>query len=476
MFSLFTSIQQFNEKGIAILESLIEKFLKEPKDMASFVIGVRDAVVRLGLDIISETITDCNNMLRDSSKRKASWVVVKTDEKHLLTSIGDVRYEKTLFRNKSTGETRYLLDAILGLSSHERLSEDAEARILAEAVETSYGKAGEVLLSDSVSRQTVKNKVHGLMFDKGDGKILVEKKKVEYLYIDADEDHVALQHIDEYSRQNNIIAKLVYVYEGIKADGKRNQLINPHYFSGVYSGKANEELWVEVSEYIESHYDTESIKAIYINGDGANWIKAGAVKIVGAKRVLDGYHLRQAVNRIASRIWDGKDYKGRILEAIGSGSRKKFKKLIGEAVVKNIDDIEKVNQESKYILSNWESAVLRIGGAESVVGCSAEGHVSHVLSERLSSRPMGWSRNGVDKMAHLRAYYMNKGDMLELVRASREKVLENTGKENIIVDCKEMINKAASKKSYGKYIDKFTCSVGLQIRKIAWFRDQIWGL
>lgn len=71
---------------------------------------------------------------------------------------------------------------------------------------------------------------------------------VDYLYIDADEDHVSLQFkekkgdlaIGENNWKNNcVLAKLVYVYEGIGKEApksKRNRLVNPHYFSGVYDG------------------------------------------------------------------------------------------------------------------------------------------------------------------------------------------------------------------------------------------------
>ena len=67
----------------------------------------------------------------------------------------------------------------------------------------------------------------------------------------------------------------------------------------------------------------------------------------------------------------------------------------------------------EYILSNWMAAKIRLRDRETVIGSSTECHVSHVLSSRMSSRPMGWSRTGCDKMSHLRAYYMNKGDMLD---------------------------------------------------------------
>lgn len=37
------------------------------------------------------------------------------------------------------------------------------------------------------------------------------------------------------------------------------------------------------------------------------------------------------------------------------------------------------------------------------------GHISHVLSSRLSSRPMGWSKDGLRAMTQLRAYCCNGG-------------------------------------------------------------------
>ena len=78
---MIKSIQQFEESGIKKLEKIIESFmkdpkdmasfvygiLKDPKDMASFVYGIRDEVIALGLDLIKETLEDCNQMLCDSA-------------------------------------------------------------------------------------------------------------------------------------------------------------------------------------------------------------------------------------------------------------------------------------------------------------------------------------------------------------------------------------------------------------------------
>lgn len=95
--------------------------------------------------------------------------------------------------NRETGKMEYLLDRILGLEKHERITEDAITEMLKEAVQTSYRRGGEESsLEGTVSKQTVKVKLHGLKFPK-DTKKPEKKKEVEYLYIEADEDHVSLQ-------------------------------------------------------------------------------------------------------------------------------------------------------------------------------------------------------------------------------------------------------------------------------------------
>lgn len=85
------------------------------------------------------------------------------------------------------------------------------------------------------------------------------------------------------------------------------------------------------------------------------------------------------------------------------------------------------------MLGNW-SAVRRTLRNMLVNGCSAESHVSHVLSDRLSSRPMGWSQIGADRMSKLRCYDRNNGrdKIIQLVRYSRnQRHLPATGTDVI---------------------------------------------
>ena len=77
---MIKSIQHFEEIGTRNLEKVIEKFLQNPKDMVSLVYGVQENVIQLGLNIIKETLEDCDEMLRNSLKRKQNWHIVKKEK------------------------------------------------------------------------------------------------------------------------------------------------------------------------------------------------------------------------------------------------------------------------------------------------------------------------------------------------------------------------------------------------------------
>ena len=221
------SIKHFAEESIKNFEKLEDDFFKNPEQIAEYVFGITKELHKVGLLMIKESLETMNQMLKESGKRQVSWVIEKDNEKNLITSLGTVTFTKTLFTNKQTGEMKYLLDEIIGLEKHERMTDDAEAKLLTEAVQTSYRRGGEECsLESSVSKQTVKKKIHTLKFPKNEEKP-EKKKELEYLYIEADEDHVSLQYRDkkgdlkknENGQKNNcLLTKLVYVHEGVEPE------------------------------------------------------------------------------------------------------------------------------------------------------------------------------------------------------------------------------------------------------------------
>ena len=86
--------------------------------------------------------------------------------------------------------------------------------------------------------------------------------------------------------------------------------------------------------------------------------------------------------RQSDRIWD--IFKNRPVAV---------KKLLTR-IQKHCENSDRVVEECrKFMLNNW-GVILAAFHDKHALGCSAEGHVSSIYSERMSSRPMGWSESG----------------------------------------------------------------------------------
>lgn len=91
---------------------------------------------------------------------------------------------------------------------------------------------------------------------------------------------------------------------------------------------------------------------------------------------------------------------------------------------------------------------------------------------------MGWSRTGAGKMAQLRAYYYNGGDMLELARYQKAEVAKAAGceEEKIILSAQMFKGEKNRHGILGKYMDTMTHRVSLDTKKKVYFNEHIWGL
>ena len=475
---MINSIKYFEEECINRFEKLENDFMREPQKLAEYVLGLTNELHNLGLKMIQESLEEMNEMLRKSQKRVQHWVVESHEKKQLITSLGTVTFKKTLFKNKESGKCEYLLDRIIGLEKHERITEDALARMLKEAVQTSYRRGGEeTSLTTDVEKQTVKNKIHALDFPKNTERPR-RKKQVEYLYIEADEDHASLQFREKKgdlkehaNRQKNncLITKLVYVHEGIEKEApksKRHKLVNPFYFCGTSYGEENAVFWDEVYEYINNQYDLAKVKKIYLNADGGAWIKSGMKRIAGITYVLDEFHIEKYLTKLTSHMKDSReDAANELRAAIRSKTKKDFEEIVYrlEGCLENDIGLKRIAEAKEYILSNWTAAKLRLRHQDGVKGSSTEGHVSHVLSSRMSSRPMGWSLKGATKMAKLRAYELNGGDMLELVRSQKQNLPRAVGAPYDVLSSTEIVQSEKNRHGQlGKYVESISHSMSLQ--------------
>ena len=163
-------------------------------------------------------------------------------------------------------------------------------------------------------------------------------------------------------------------------------------------------------------------------------------------------------------------------KAIKKGTKEDFKesvKLIKEHA-ESEKEVKRIIEGEKYILSNWMSSKIRLNKKDGTIGSSTEGHVSHVLASRMSSRPMGWSKRGADQMGRLRAYYWNKGNMLDLVRYQKSNYKKAAGAEEISVTLSALnMWERAHRCGDGVYVEKMQHSIPAQTRKIFAIRERL---
>ena len=130
-----------------------------------------------------------------------------------------------------------------------------------------------------------------------------------------------------------------------------------------------------------------------------------------------------------------------------------FKKIL--SVTNEETKKESVEDARRYMLNNWNGIEIYETDGYDVVGCSAEGHISHILSDRLSSRPMGWSKVCAVRMTRLRVYWENGGKIIDLV-LEKKKRKEKEKEEILTREIKEKVKKKTDKK-YNKD-EYYNCS------------------
>ena len=391
----------------------VENLVLKGQDISEFILETEKDLNEVGKCLVKEALEIHDEMVKESPERKASWYVQEKDkEASLATIFGEVKYASTYYKKKDGTEYARLSDEMLGIEAHDKMDLSLKARCVENAVEIPYRKSGErVSRAIELSGQTVMNAIRWLgpvpLYKHPEGQ---EKREVEYLFIEADEDHVAMR--DHRCGE----PKLVYVHEGVREIGKnRWELKNPIYFGGMFH--ESEELWNTVEEYIDDAYDREKIRAIYLSGDRGSWIRTGASWIKDATYVVDKYHLLKYIKQAAGHIENGCD---EIWEAINKQDREYL-----EVVLETIKDHpnsegkeKKIYEAFRYIRESFESTKHYL--EENYSGCSAEGHVSHIYSDRLSSRPRVWGEIGIDEMTRLRVAVKNGEEIYPLMLKKKQ--------------------------------------------------------
>ncbi|QOX63269.1 hypothetical protein FRZ06_07870 [Anoxybacterium hadale] len=231
------SITEIAELIIRSFEENFEKMLMEKKDISEFVIETKKILDQVGTILAKEALEMMDSLVKGDSRRKQNWYVhEKAAPNTLATIFGEVHYHRTYYKHKTETEYRYLSDELMGIDSYDKMDVALKSRLIEEAIDTPYARSGRKAAETlQISSQSVMNAIRELgPVRNNEVKISRSKETPTILYIEADEDHVALQ------AGGCSEPKLVYVHEGRTQVGKeRWKLQNPRYFGGMYRNQKN---------------------------------------------------------------------------------------------------------------------------------------------------------------------------------------------------------------------------------------------
>ena len=378
-------------------------FMSEPnaKKLEELETGLETITFDFILNMMKIYVENLDKEIKADKKwRRKNGIVVErnSDKREIFTKFGVLTDHRIYVYDRQNDTYICLVDTVLGIDPYDRISTAVAADMVEYSGDNSYAKSSQYTTGGLISRQTVMNKTRKLKEEKLKMEAEGPKRKMQVIHIDADEDHVALQN------GKNAIVPLITIYEGTKRIGKRGKCINPYHIHGY--GQNPEETWLKVANYIYDRYDIDYLKRIYIHGDGALWIKTGQEWLPKSKMVLDKYHLNKAILKATA---GQEQYRKSIYRSIYEGNWIEFCKLVTELKhgVQSPKKRERIHEFRTYIKNNWEA--ITIYKEEGVSGSCTEGHISHILSSRFSSRPMGWSKKGLKTIADIRIYCQNGG-------------------------------------------------------------------
>ena len=404
--------------------SLVESFLKKELEngISNFTDDLNDELMKLGRDVTSFVINELERIIFESKDRKQEFESKEKDYRKIISIFGEIEYKRRYYKNLETGKYSYLTDELLKIAPEERLIENVETRLIDNASKMSYEESGKrAAYGVEISKQTVMNKIEELNFDE-ELETKEIKRQVKNIYIIADEDHVALQ------TGGIAMPRMIIVYDDLNKVGKRIELQNKKHFGGIYKARIDD-LWEEVLNYIENEYNLEKVSNIFIMGDGASWIKTGLDWIPGAKYVADEFHILKALKEACSK--ESTELFNDLVNCIRQNDFERFKDIAEFAIKNNDKNIEEKRREKiNYILNNEQGIRNFNDHREDLHGCSAEGHVSHLLSARMSTLPMGWKEDNVDNMSKLRFYLADGKDVKDLIK-NKNKIIEFPNQEKV---------------------------------------------
>lgn len=351
------------------------------------------------------------------------------ERKNFVTIFGNISFKRRYYFDKLTKEYFFFTDLFLGLPKRKHFDPFVCADLVEKSADNSYSKAGRIIAdkignrssfystnSINISRATVRNIV--LDFDP----IIDENKdikRIERLFVMLDEKFVGSQ----FNNGNDHMIKAAIIFEDTTLEYKskrkidsldRYRLVNPHVCASI-----DNELTLDVVDYIYNNYDTEYLKEIYFMGDCAKWIKDFPkshwfkfTKDIVNYFSMDGYHFSQALNNLTTNKKENENWNIALNHAVKVNNKDLFSRLCNRFKEENPTRESTIITKQKYILNNWEERQLYQN--KPYLKCSMESHISHIFADIFTSRPKAYSKKGLRKLLKIRLLKCNGCNLKEI--------------------------------------------------------------
>jgi len=334
-------------------------------------------------------------------QRPASWESRGFDERTLITSFGQLRIKRRLYRDEQ-GFYHYLLDEKMGWPRYQVATPGLQAKVVKlasrlpfrQVYDTMEDLTAGVLSAATIYRLVQKTGKKAIEKEGVDCQAVYERgellpsegHKVPLLFIEMDGAWVHTQR----EEQKHYEVKQAIAYEGwerLPVKGERYRLVGKR----VYCQGSEEVSFGEGAslEWVKK-WDLGYVKEIVIGGDGAKWIDRGREEIPGASRQLDGFHLARA----CGRGWqEGKA----IYKAIREGEVDRARFLIENLMPREGSGVVKARQYVERNLEkgqDWRTKSQMEGRGLGTM----EANEDKLICNRMKKRGLSWTKAGALRM------------------------------------------------------------------------------
>lgn len=136
-------LHDFEEKVISLMTEFLKNSM-ETGGLSNFTDNLMNNLMQLGYDLTKFSIQYAEDTIFKIKERKQQFESLEKDDRKIVTIFGEMDFKRRYYLDKENNQRVHLLDEYFKIAPSERLLENVETKLIEEAIETNYEKAGKV--------------------------------------------------------------------------------------------------------------------------------------------------------------------------------------------------------------------------------------------------------------------------------------------------------------------------------------------